>query len=102
MSVFSLLTLSGDAVLGATPSAHVHLVADHFRLLGRIDRRLVASGNAELRLDSQRLLLDGEFNVDEGLIDLGRSDAPALDTDVQVRRASTAASAASGYCLSER
>ncbi len=89
------LSLTGNATLGATPTANLHLKADHFRVLGRIDRRLVASGTAELQLDSQHLKLDGEFNVDEGLIDLGRSDAPALDADVQVRRASTAASAAS-------
>ena len=88
-----LLTLSGDAVLGATPSAHVHLVADHFRLLARIDRRLVASGKAELQLDAQRLKLDGNFTVDEGLLEISRGEAPALDADVQVRRASTAASA---------
>ena len=85
-----LLTLSGDAVLGATPSAHVHLAADHFRLLGRIDRRLVVSGKAELQLDAQRLKLDGNFAVDEGLLELSRSDAPGLDADVQVRRGGAA------------
>ena len=87
------LRLTGDAVLGAKPSASVHLTAERFRVLGRVDRRLVASGSAEMRLDSQRLQLDGSFNVDEGLIDLSRGDAPGLDTDVQVRRASTSASA---------
>ena len=88
-----LLTLSGDAVLGAAPSAHVHLTAEHFRLLARIDRRLVASGKAELQLDAQRLKLDGNFTLDEGLLELSRSDAPQLDADVQVRRASAAAAA---------
>ena len=87
------LRLTGNALLGAKPSATVHLTAERFRVLGRVDRRLVASGSAEMRLDSQRLQLDGSFNVDEGLIDLSRGDAPGLDTDVQVRRASTAASA---------
>ena len=87
------LRLTGNAVLGAKPSASVNLTAERFRVLGRIDRRLVASGSAEMRLDSQRLQLDGSFNVDEGLIDLSRGDAPGLDTDVQVRRASAGASA---------
>ncbi len=87
------LRLTGNAVLGAKPSASVNLTAERFRVLGRVDRRLVASGSAEMRLDSQRLQLDGSFNVDEGLIDLSRGDAPGLDTDVRVRRASTAASA---------
>ena len=87
------LTLTGGAQLGAAPSAKVHLVADRFRLLGRIDRRLVASGSADLRLDAQRLALDGAFTVDEGLIDLSQSEARALDADVVVRRSSPAASA---------
>jgi len=87
------LSLTGNATLGAKPSASLRLTADRFRVLGRFDRRLVASGNADLRLDSQRLQLDGSFNIDEGLIDLSRGDAPNLDADVQVRRASTAASA---------
>ena len=87
------LTLTGGAQLGAAPSAKVHLVADRFRLLGRIDRRLVASGSADLQLDAQRLVLDGGFTVDEGLIDLSQSEARALDADVVVRRSSPAASA---------
>ena len=32
------LQLSGDAVLGDTPSARLHLEAERFRLLGRVDR----------------------------------------------------------------
>jgi translocation and assembly module TamB len=87
------LILTGNATLGAKPSASLQLTAERFRLLGRIDRRLVASGSAELQLDSQRLQLDGSFTVDEGLIDLSSSDAPGLDADVQVRRAGAAASA---------
>jgi translocation and assembly module TamB len=90
-----LLTLTGDATLGALPSARVHLAAERFRLLGRIDRRLVASGQADLRLDAKQLQLDGGFTVDEGLIELGRGDAPELDADVKVRRATSAGSATS-------
>ncbi|MBI5256918.1 MAG: translocation/assembly module TamB domain-containing protein [Burkholderiales bacterium] len=80
------LTLSGGALLGAQPSAQLQLTADHFRLLGRIDRRLVASGQAALKLDARQLQLDGRIRVDDGLFDLSRADAPALDTDVQVYR----------------
>jgi len=87
------LTLTGDAKLGATPNALLHLTAEHFRVFGRVDRRLVASGQADLRLDAQRLQLDGGITVDEGLIELSHGDAPELDADVQVRRASKAASA---------
>jgi len=60
--------------------------ADRFELLGRVDRRIVASGDAALRLDAQALDLDGTFKIDEGLIDFTRSDAPALGDDVEVVR----------------
>ena len=88
------LSLTGGATLGAAPSASVHLIATQFRLLGRIDRRLVASGSADLHLDAQHLRLDGGFTVDEGLIDLSRGDAPRLDSDVVVHRGGLAASGA--------
>jgi translocation and assembly module TamB len=78
------LEITGDATLGATPSARLKLLADHFRLLGRIDRRVVASGQAIAELDAQRLKLDGRFVLDEGLIDVSQGDAPELDSDVRV------------------
>ena len=87
------LALTGNATLGAAPSATLHLAAERFRLLGRIDRRLVASGSADLTVDAQRLKLDGAFTVDEGLIDLSQGNAPGLDADVVVRRSAGAASA---------
>ncbi len=79
------LRLSGGASLGAEPSAQLQLDAERFHLLGRFDRRIVASGSAALRLSPQALNLDGRFRIDEGLIDFSRSDAPSLDSDVQVR-----------------
>ena len=78
------LTLAGGATLGAQPAARLTLSAEQFRLLGRIDRRIVTSGQAELALDRNSLKLDGSFRVDEGLIDVSRSDAPALDSDVRI------------------
>jgi len=81
------LNVTGGATLGAHPRATLQLVADKFHLLGRIDRRIVASGSATLDLDADRLKLDGAFTVDEGLVDIGRGDAPALDGDVTVHRA---------------
>lgn len=90
------LRLAGGARLGSEPSARLQLDAERFQVLGRFDRRIVASGNAVLVLAPQALQLDGKFRVDEGLIDFSRSDAPSLDSDVQVRggRAAAAASAA--------
>ena len=88
------LRLTGGASLGANPSARLQLMADRFQVLGRFDRRIVASGSATLLLAPQALSLDGRVRVDEGLIDFSRSDAPTLDTDVQVRGGRSAAAAA--------
>ena len=88
------LSLAGDAVLGAAPQARLQLEAQHFQLLGRIDRRIVTSGSAQMQLESERLHLDGRFAVDEGLIDFSKSDAPALSDDVVVKRAADPKAAA--------
>ena len=88
------IRLEGNASLGEAPKAQVKLTADKFQLLGRVDRRIVASGQAQLRLDKETLALDGDFNVDEGLIDFTRSDAPTLASDVEVVRAKGVASPA--------
>ena len=84
------LTLRGDASLGAAPRAELGLRLDRFQLLGRVDRRIVTSGDAVLKLGRDTLALDGDFNVDEGLIDFSRSEAPRLSDDVHVRRGSDA------------
>ncbi|MFT3664479.1 translocation/assembly module TamB domain-containing protein [Piscinibacter sp.] len=80
------LSLSGDAVLGTAPQARLQLQAQRFQLLGRVDRRIVASGNARMQLERERMVLDGRFDVDEGLIDFSKSDAPTLSDDVVVVR----------------
>lgn len=92
------LTLDGGLTLGAEPSLKLTLAADKFRVLGRVDRRVVASGSAELRARRGAAQVNGAFVVDEGLIDLGRADAPTLDSDVVVHRPNPAgmASGASG------
>ena len=78
--------LEGDMSLGESPKAALKLTADKFQLLGRVDRRIVASGTGQLQLDKKTLAFDGRFNVDEGLIDFTRSDAPSLSNDVLVVR----------------
>ncbi len=80
------LRLEGVAELGATPQADMRLVADRFQVLGRVDRRIVASGDARLRLDREALALDGRLRVDQGQIDFTRGDAPSLAGDVLVIR----------------
>ncbi len=88
------IKLEGDAELGEAPRALLKLGADKFLLLGRVDRRIVASGQAQMQLTAKTLALDGKFEVDEGLIDFTRSDAPTLASDVQVIRSSNAPSPA--------
>lgn len=80
------LSLTGSANLGAAPTADLRILADKFQLLGRVDRRIVASGAATVRLDAKAVGLRGQFKVDEGLVDFTRSDAPTLGADVEVVR----------------
>ena len=80
------LDLQGDASLGAAPRAELKLTLDQFRLLGRVDRRIVTSGQTTLRLGADTLALSGALRVDEGLIDFSRSEAPRLSDDVHVYR----------------
>ena len=60
--------------------------ADRFVLLGRVDRRIVTSGAAQLAIGRDALTVNGGFTINEGLIDFTRSDAPTLSDDVQVVR----------------
>ena len=64
----------------------MQVVAEHFRVLGRVDRLVIASGQAELLLQAAQARLEGRFTIDEGLFDISRADAPTLDDDVTVRR----------------
>jgi translocation and assembly module TamB len=88
------LRASGSAELGATPAARIKMTADKLRVLSRVDRRIVASGEATLDLDGNGgLNLQGKLRADEGLFDFSRADAPALADDVIVRRGPREASA---------
>ena len=80
------LQLSGEGRFGAAPGAQLQLGAERFALLQRVDRRIAASGQASVRLDTRSIAVDGRFTVDEGLIDFTRSDAPTLGDDVEVLR----------------
>ncbi len=78
------LSLTGSANLGAVPVAKLQLQANQFQLLGRIDRKIVASGTAGLQLGAEAIRIDGKLKIDEGLFDLSKGDAPTLDSDVEV------------------
>lgn len=81
------LSVRGSARLADKPGATLQIEAERFRVLGRIDRQLIASGRLELGLAADLLRVQGQVKVDEGLFDLGRSDAPSLDDDVSIRQA---------------
>ena len=88
------LSLTGSASLGAAPVAKLALQARQFQLLGRIDRRIVASGDMTLQLGDDAIKVDGKLGVDEGLVDLSGGNAPSLDSDVEVLDASAPADGA--------
>ena len=85
------LSLTGSASLGATPAARLQLRARQFQLLGRIDRRIVGSGDVAIQFADDALKVDGKLGIDEGLFDLSKGDAPSLDSDVEVLDASAPA-----------
>jgi translocation and assembly module TamB len=78
------LRMTGTASFGAAPRADLQVTADHFVALGRVDRRIVVSGQADVGLQGQQIDVKGRFGVDEGVIDVSQSDAPHLDSDVVV------------------
>ena len=78
--------VSGTAHFGAAPELDLRLVAERLRLLGRVDRRVVVSGDAALVMKPGTLALDGRFGIDEGLFDISRGTAPTLGDDVTVLR----------------
>ncbi len=79
------LDISGGATLGAAPRADLSVKAERFRVLGRVDRQLITSGEARLQLQRDLIRLDGALRVDEALFDASRADAPSLDSDVSLR-----------------
>ncbi|HET9644285.1 MAG TPA: translocation/assembly module TamB domain-containing protein, partial [Burkholderiaceae bacterium] len=78
------LQVTGGASFATTPNIRLHVAADRFRALDRVDRRVALSGSADIATRGQRLGVDGRFTVDQGLIDVSQSDAPAIDNDVVV------------------
>ncbi|MBL8328723.1 MAG: translocation/assembly module TamB domain-containing protein [Rubrivivax sp.] len=80
------LSAEGTARFGAQPQLQLSARAERLRVLGRVDRQLVLSGQAALAATLERLRLDGRIVADSGLFDLSRRDAPSLDEDVAIVR----------------
>jgi translocation and assembly module TamB len=80
------INIVGGVVLGRKPQVLLQVKAERFRALGRVDRQIIASGNAAFIFDAEQCRLEGQVRIDEGLFDASRSGAPTLDDDVVVRR----------------
>ncbi len=83
-------SITGGVTFGAllqVVQGRLQLKADRLRVLGRVDRTVITSGEAVATVQNERLQLDGKFRIDEGLFDASSSNAPSLDDDVTVRRA---------------
>ena len=85
------LSIEGGMTFGDAPAARLKLQVNQFVLLGRVDRRIVTSGNATIDLSKEAIAVAGAFGIDEGLIDFTRSDAPTLSSDVTVIRSKSSA-----------
>ena len=88
--------VSGGATFGAAPQAKLRAVFDKLLLLGRVDRQIVTSGDATLVIEPKRLAVDGQFEIDRGLFDISRGNAPTLGDDVTVLREPTPGQASAG------
>ena len=78
------LRIEGGVAFGDSPRVQLQATARRFQALGRLDRRIVVSGNADLRMQARQLVLRGRFVVDEGLIDVSQESVRQLDDDVLV------------------
>lgn len=78
------LRVTGQAELGEQPLANLDATATRFAALQRVDRRVVVSGQLQARLAQDDVQARGQLRVDEGLIDISRSDAPTIGDDVRV------------------
>lgn len=88
------LSAEGQASFGAAPQLQLVARAERLRVLGRVDRQLVLSGQARLAASATALQVDGRIVADSGLFDLSRRDAPTLDEDVVVDRGDVPVAAA--------
>lgn len=64
--------------------SHLSWHVAQLTLFNRSDRRLILTGSGQIETFNYRARLSGDLNVDEGLIDLGRDEAPQLSDDVIV------------------
>lgn len=81
------LTASGTLALGGGGAATLEWAAKQFRVLGRPDRRLVASGKGVASFNGKRFGVKGELRADSGNFEIGSDSLPTIDDDVEVEGA---------------
>ena len=68
----------------ANPSIQLDWVAENFTAISRADRLLILNGKGKTNLIKDQLLIEGDFTVAKGLIELADEDKPTLGNDVVV------------------
>ncbi len=69
---------------GAVPVMQLKLTANKLEVLARPDRHLVLSGMVDAAATGREVQLTAKLKADRGLIELPKTDAPALSDDVVV------------------
>ena len=97
---FGQLALTGPiGFANGQPSAQLAIVANHFVMFDRVDRRLIVSGESTIGLAQGKTTVSGKFKADRGDFDIGRPDRPSLSSDVVVGKREEAGSAARSLTL---
>lgn len=79
-----VLTARGTLARARFDEAALNWRADKFMLLGRPDRRLIATGKGQAALKGGKLVLNGAIGIDEGLFELTDASLPAPGKDVVI------------------
>src|SRR6185503_17911300 len=85
-------SLTASGILGKGAST-LDWQATQFRVLGRPDRRLIASGKGTARFDGKKLGLAGELRADGGHFELAEDSLQQLDESVEIEGAERVAAA---------
>lgn len=72
----------------ANPSMQLDWIAENFTAISRADRLLILSGKGKTNFIKDELIIEGDFTVAKGLIELADEDKPSLGNDVVVLRQS--------------
>ncbi|MBC7414551.1 MAG: translocation/assembly module TamB domain-containing protein [Herminiimonas sp.] len=97
---FGQMALSGPiGFANGQPSAQLAIVANHFVMFERADRRLIVSGDSAIAFSQGKASVTGKFRADRGDFDIGRPDRPSLSSDVVVGKREEAGAASRSLSL---